>query len=171
MLSDDWIRNLSLGIEFNSNILVRNYKNYVTSEPFLTMLYNINSSPLLVTKQVFILKIILSNYQESSGFKRRFERLKEPKVYFAFRGLSKLRELPVDIRCIPEDFHFCNIPSRCSELPTLVVNLPLVLWIAGRTFLKQLFAELEYIKHGRNKLPLYSFKSKLNFSISESRLK
>ena len=33
-------------------------------EPFLTMFYTINLSPLLVTKKVFMLIIILSNYQQ-----------------------------------------------------------------------------------------------------------
>ena len=32
-------------------------------EPFLTMFYTTNSSPLLNTKQVFMPTIILSNYQ------------------------------------------------------------------------------------------------------------
>ena len=44
---------LSWGLEFNSNIFVRNYfflKNYVTSEGAVSpMFYTINSSPLLVT--------------------------------------------------------------------------------------------------------------------------
>ena len=34
-------------------------------EPFLTMFYTIISSPLLVTKYVFMLAILLSNYQYS----------------------------------------------------------------------------------------------------------
>ena len=33
-------------------------------EPFLTMFYTINLSPLLVTKKGFMLNIILSNYQK-----------------------------------------------------------------------------------------------------------
>ena len=33
-------------------------------EPFLTMFYNINSSPMFVTKSVFKLIIVLSNYQK-----------------------------------------------------------------------------------------------------------
>ena len=33
-------------------------------EPFLTMIYTINSSKLLVTKSVFMLTIIFSNYKE-----------------------------------------------------------------------------------------------------------
>ena len=48
------------------NIWVSNYlflKNYITSqEAFLTKFYDIKSSLLLVTKKVFMLRIILSNY-------------------------------------------------------------------------------------------------------------
>ena len=40
-------------------------------EPFLTMFYTINLSPLLVTKWGLMLIIILSNYQVSTAFKVR----------------------------------------------------------------------------------------------------
>ena len=52
--------------QLSSNILLRYYfflKNYNQREPFLTMFYTVNSSPLLVTKLVFMLTIVLSNYQ------------------------------------------------------------------------------------------------------------
>ena len=49
----------------NSNIIFSGkLRNYVTSEGAVsrTLFYTINSSPLLVTKKVFMITVILSNY-------------------------------------------------------------------------------------------------------------
>ena len=49
------------------------------------MFYTINSSPLLVTKYVFIIKIILSNYQVSSAFIINYLKIQvnvEPIIFF-----------------------------------------------------------------------------------------
>ena len=48
----------------NSNIFMKNYltlskTTLLQREPFLTMFYNINSSPLIINKEVFMITIFL----------------------------------------------------------------------------------------------------------------
>ncbi len=77
VLSDAWfrdltreVRDLTREVEVSRSIQILYWE--ITSfskttllqrEPFLTMFYTINSSSLLVTNKVFMLTIILSNYQ------------------------------------------------------------------------------------------------------------
>ena len=66
VLSDAWFRDLKLQIWGLEIKVVENYFFLETSlqrELFLTMIYNINLSPLFVIKKGFMMIIILSNYQ------------------------------------------------------------------------------------------------------------
>ena len=55
---------LKIKFKYFSGKLLRSQKTTLLQrEPFLTMFYTINSSPLLVTKSVFMATILLSNYQ------------------------------------------------------------------------------------------------------------
>ena len=65
VLSDAWLFETSKSnsevSKSNSNILIRSYFFLTQSEPFLKMFYTINSSPLIVNRQVLMLIIILSD--------------------------------------------------------------------------------------------------------------
>ena len=87
----------------NSNIWVRNYlflEKYISSrEPFFTMSYTTNSLPLLITKWVFMLICILSNYhtcpvllkQITCTNYRRFEHFSRLCFFSLFLDISFLR--------------------------------------------------------------------------------
>ena len=64
VLSDARVRLQALSLShIQVNILVRNTLSQIQREPFLTLFYTSNSSPLLVIELVLKLLYILSNYQ------------------------------------------------------------------------------------------------------------
>ena len=69
MLSDAWSRDLKIlfwGLEIKVKVTFLLSKTTLHQrEPFLTKLFTINSSPLVVYKYVFMLTVILSNYQHA----------------------------------------------------------------------------------------------------------
>ena len=111
-------------------------------EPFLTMFYTINLSPLLIAKKGFMLIIILSNYQQCSLPLTNKKSIAYP-VYKTSEDKHRLSKTVQSQTSAPaEPSEFVNQVDNCCPSHSRVVSA-----LKGNSLIMQCCPVYEYLKH------------------------